>query len=132
MFDVNMMIRNDESAIDTEIYHKPTDTEQYLNWNSHHPVSQKIGLVKTLYYRAETLISSEEAKKKEKENIRKALRRCNYPEWALKEGQKKSEEKKQNETSKEVKTKEKKDYVVLPYIKGVSERIERCFGKRNI
>ena len=67
-----------------------------MNWKSHHPVGQKIGLIKTLFYRADTLITSEEGKKKEKDKIKNALRRCQYPEWALREGEKKSDQKKKS------------------------------------
>ena len=59
------------------------------------------------------------------------MRRCGYPEWALKEGENRHErgmDKNKTDTEK----KNKNTYAVLPYIKGISERMERSFKKHNI
>ena len=62
-----------------------------------------------------------------------ALRNCGYPEWALQEGEQHG--KKRQQDKKEIRKEEgdkPKGYAVLPYMKGVSERLQRSFKKRNI
>ena len=41
------------------IYRKPTQTGQYLNYFSHHPLSQKKSVASALYNRAFSLCSTE-------------------------------------------------------------------------
>lgn len=84
-------------------------------------------------YRANTLVTDEQLRKQEKEKIKSALRLCRYPEWALNEGEQLGKKAKKDKKKEMEKEKEKpRGYVVLPYIKGVSERLQRCFQKRQI
>ena len=64
-------------------YRKPTHTDQYLQWDSHHNLSAKFGVNNTLSHRAKTVCSNPELLKQEKEHLRKALTQCKYPKWAL-------------------------------------------------
>ena len=50
---------------------------------SHHLKLQKLGVVRTLMNRCETITSEEGDKKEEVEHLRGALRVCGYPSWAL-------------------------------------------------
>ena len=43
----------------TDIYWKPNNTDQYLLWSSHHPIQQKLGMVRNLMHKADTLIADE-------------------------------------------------------------------------
>ena len=43
---------NEEGRLETSVYRKPTHTDQYLQWDSHHPISSKYSVVGTLYHRA--------------------------------------------------------------------------------
>ena len=62
---------------------KQANTDQYLNFASHHPKHQKLGVVRTLMHRCETITSEEGDKKEEVEHLREVLRVCGYPSWAL-------------------------------------------------
>ncbi len=124
------LIRKD-NRISTDIYRKPTHTDHYLQWSSHHPVQQKLGVVRTLMHRADTLIADEFLRKQEKDKVRTALRFCGYPEWALKEGEWKRK-RKENEEGSQQEEKKPKGFVVIPYTKGVSERLKRVYGKHGI
>ena len=74
-----------DNRILRDIYQKPPHSDQYLQWTSHHLVQQKLGIVQTLMYRADTLIADMGRRGREKEEFREALRNCRYPDWALKE-----------------------------------------------
>ena len=50
--------RNDDGTVCTLVYCKATHTNQYLAFESHHPVAHKVAVEKTLMSRAEALSSS--------------------------------------------------------------------------
>ena len=107
------------------IYRKATHTDQYLNFNSNHHVKQKIGIISTFEHSIEELVTTEEDKKKEINHVRKALRRCGHPKWSL--------NRKKNKNGNKVEEKvERRGRVILPYVKGVSERMGRIFKKYNL
>ena len=92
-----------------------------MDWGSNHHISQKLVIYATLNNRANTLISDENDKKAEHEYIQTALKRCNHPEWALKERRK-------NPDTKDPPI----GRVTIPYVKGLSEKINRIYQQHNI
>lgn len=75
---------NSDGSLSTSVYRKPTHTDQYLQFSSHHPLMHKLSVIHTLEHRANTPISHPDQVGKEKEHIKKALNLCGYPNWALK------------------------------------------------
>ena len=65
------------------MYHKPTHTDQYLQWDSHHSLSAKYSVIGTLTHRAKTVCTELELLQRELKHLRKALVRCKYPHWAI-------------------------------------------------
>ena len=65
-----MKLTRVDNRIETDIYQKLPYTHQYLQWTSHHPVQQKLGIVRTLMHWADTLISVEGRREREKEVVR--------------------------------------------------------------
>ena len=63
---------------------------------------------------------------------------CGYPGWALKDGeqlgkrQKRREGDEEGQDEKDRHEKFKKGCVVLPYMKGVTERLQEAYQKHNI
>ena len=93
--------------------------------------------MKTLAYRAKTVVSEREDRRKELEHLRGVLKCNGYPDWILrelKEDNSDEREVKRPEPVKETSDKErnKKIPVVIPYIKGFSEQIRRVLGKYGI
>ena len=81
---------------------------QYLNFNSHHPVQQKLGVVNTLFHRCNSIVTKKDDKKEEKKLLRTALSKCGFPDWALRENS------------------------PLPYCQGTSERLKRVLNKVGV
>ena len=51
------VLREPNSRLTTSVYRKPTHTDQYLAYDSHHPQSVKRSTVKCLYERAKRLVT---------------------------------------------------------------------------
>ena len=60
-----------DGSLSITVYRKPTHTDQYLQWDSHHHLSAKFSIIQTLSHRASTMCSNPELLQKEKEHLRK-------------------------------------------------------------
>ena len=128
------LIRKTDGSIKLDIYRKPTHTNQYLQFSSHHPLHQKLGVIRTLYDRKDSIVTEEADKTKEEGIIKQALTTCGYPPWALDRVTHAREISKQNATSKKPSSANQdnnKGLVVIPYAEGVSERVSRVFKKHG-
>ena len=67
----------------TTIYRKPTHTDMYLHWVSHHDIPSKYSVIGTLYHRANTICSTTQYLHEEEKHLHQALKRCKYPTWAI-------------------------------------------------
>ena len=47
-----------DGSLSITVYRKPTHTDQYLQWDSHHHLSAKFSVINTLSHRAKTVCSS--------------------------------------------------------------------------
>ena len=72
-----------DGILSITVYRKPTHTDQYLQWDSHHHLSSKFSVIHTLSHRASTVCSNPELLQQEKDHLRKALTKCKYPKWDL-------------------------------------------------
>ena len=128
-----LIIRKTDGSVKLLIYRKKTHTDQYLNFSSQHPLHQKLGVIRTLLDRMECIVTEEADKLEEERKIRSALAQCGYPKWSID----KTKQQMQNKQSKAKQSKKdgaerSKGMVVLPYVQGVSERLQRSFKKYGI
>ena len=56
----------EDGRLSTTVYRKPTHTDMYLKWDSHHPISSKYSVVGTLHHWAKTICSSSHILQKKK------------------------------------------------------------------
>ena len=71
--------RTDHGNLETGVYRKPTHTDKYLAFDSHHPICHKKSVTKTLFMRAECLPSSSDSKAFERKYVIDVLKENNYP-----------------------------------------------------
>ena len=132
--DVKVIV-NDDGTIRLQIYRKPTHTDQYLMFDSHHPLEHKLSVVRTLLNRKEEIVTDESDKLEEDKHIKTVLKACKYPDWAIKRVEKQLSDKKQGIAKPKPDRKNDQQHrgqVVLPYISGITERIRRSMQKRGI
>ena len=128
-----------DGSLSITVYRKPTHTDQYLQWDSHHHLSAKFSVIQTLSHRASTVCSNPELLQKEKQHLRKALTKCNYPKWALDKV-----EERLNRSTRQVNDGgnnsaqpanhgvQSKGHIVIPYTQGLCESIKRICGRYGI
>lgn len=69
----------DSNSYTTEVHRKKTHTDVYINWNSSHPMQQKLGVLKTLLYRAKGVCSSPDLLEKEVQYLKTTFAAKGYP-----------------------------------------------------
>jgi len=110
----------------TSIYRKPTHTDQYLAYDSHHPQSVKRGIVKCLYDRAKRLVTKPSVIAGEKKHLSSVLVSNGYPSSFVQKITK------AQTTPRREPVAEFKSTTVLPYVQGVSESLRRCLEEQGI
>ena len=76
---LDTVITRENGKLNIDVYRKPTHTDRYLDYNSHHQHKHKVSTARTLIHRALTLPNTEERRDNELEYINNALRVNNYP-----------------------------------------------------
>ena len=51
-----LLKRTNSGGLKLSVYRKPTHTDQYLNFMSHHPIDHKMSVVRTLLERSQNLV----------------------------------------------------------------------------
>ena len=99
-----------------------------MNFSSNHPLEHKLSVIKTLFHRAEAVITNPAAVSEEKVHIKEALSKCGYPNWAFN----KIDSPQQGKSRPRKDPKPPKGQIVLPYVKGISEALRRNFNDFGI
>ena len=108
-----LLRRNDDGSIITSVFRKPTNTDRYLNFDSHHPIMHKASVISTLVGRAETICLNTSHIQEEIRHIFQALENNSYPTRGIRFSVRQPWlETADNEGVRAT--------VVLPYIRGVS------------
>ena len=125
--DVQVHIKDDGST-KTTVYRKPTHTDQYLNGLSHHPLEHKRSVVRSLLNRANKIVTEDQDKKVEVAHIQNVLKQNNFDSWMLNIPIKKDFTPTSPST-----TPGKKQYpIAIPYVKGLSEKLQRIFKNHGM
>ena len=136
------------NTIHITVYRKPTHTDQYLYWDSHHFITAKNSVYNTLAHRAKVVSSTPAEWTTEMEHLRKALQACLFPNWTLNKLHHQSEHKhnnnrKINTTEEQHSNHHNSSYntnhkqhknisMVVPYIHGLGEKFKRTCNKQGI
>ena len=116
----------------TSVYRKPTHTDLYLQWDSYHHLSAKYSVINPLRHRAKTVCSNHQLLKEEEDNLNRTLSNCRYPAWACNRARMSTmDNNKKNKTTYNPNS-DKKPYIVVPYMKGLSESCKNICRRHGI
>ena len=130
-----------DGSLLTTAYRKPTHTNQYLQWDSHHAISAKYSVINTLFHRAKEACSTKQQLDEEHEHLQKAITTCKYPRWALNRMKKEisspvqsknNKNKEKNVTDNKSKSNNRRNYITVPYTKGLIESFKNICKKHGI
>ena len=109
------------TQLEVNVYRKPTHTDRYLDFNSHHPMCHKRSVVSTLLRRAQNIPSTQKGKREEKRRVKAVLCDNNYPTSFINSCER--------SLSKPCADQPSNGFVVLPYVatnQGRLQTIENC------
>ena len=112
------------TQLEVNVHRKPTHTNRYLEFNSHHPMCHKRSVVSTLLRRAQNILSTQKGKREETKRVEAVLRDNNCPSSFINSCKK--------SLSKLPTDLPSNDVVALPYVQGISERTSRMLRQQQI
>ena len=123
-----------DGSLPTEVYRKPTHTNQYLQWDSHHSISNKYSVISSLMHRAKDICSSKQSLEEEQKLIQEALQACKYPTWAINRMKSKinSTTNRNINTNKPDNRPMHRNSVTVPYNEGLSETFKNICKRYGI
>ena len=130
---LDCLVRVEEDlSLSVSVYRKQTHTDQYLQFDSNHPLIQKLGVVKTLFHRADTIVTKESEKKAEQDHLRKALHHCGFKNWAIDKALNLGGKDNKEPTNHSSNNSGRTASATIPYHGDLSEKLKRIFREYNI
>ena len=119
-----LVTRQHNGALTTTIYYKPTNTNRYLQFTSHHPRHHKLSVARSLLNKLNTHITDHTDYCVQTSHVKQALPLNEYPRKFFC-GQRKITNRLLSICSFEF-------FTLIPYIQGVSDKIERVLNKVGV
>ena len=133
--DVFSIIRNSNlHDCPVKVYRKPTHTDQYLKFTSHHLARAKKSVITSLFDRAKNIISNPSDQEKEENHLTAVLQANGYPKKFISNTIRASQLPRQPTNNDNTENQEQTAPVRinLLYVKGTSEQLKRILNDHNI
>ena len=120
---LDVLVTRHDKTLRTQVYRKPTHTDTYLHFDSHHPQHQKLAVTKTLHDRVNRHNTIPADARHETTHVLSVLQlngfplRHSYPIPKVK----------QRNTAQHL-----KHFTSIPYVQGTSERIGRILNEAGV
>ena len=120
--------RDAQGNLSFTVYRKPTHTDQYLQFSSNQPLQHKLGVIRTLYHRCQTICSNEELKLAELDHLKKVLTVSGYTKAAWHTATTPRPQRQETPHS----NPRPKSSITLPYVGPVTQAIARNIRKAGV
>ena len=136
---LDTLVSRRNGVIVIDVYQKPTHTDRYLDFSSHHDKKHKISMASTLLFRASSLPTSHEGKIRETSHVIAELEANGYPSSVISTILNKKPPSPTVPPPEELvsmffkwvdPSDTHKDFACLPYISGLSEPLTRLLCKK--
>ena len=94
-------------------------------------MDHKLGVVRTQFYRANTIISNLDDRESEHAHLKGALGRCGYSGWVFQKALRPKTPRTNDQNTRSTVSSQRVN-VVLPYIQGTAEKVKRILMKQGI
>ena len=142
-----------DNSLSIKVYCKPTHTDQYFQWDSHHNLSAKYSVIGTLTQRAKFVCTTPDLLNKELQHLKEELVRCKYPRWAINKVENKvvngnwgengnnhvsntlqdtNGTSSNNQTTTAPRGRPSMGHMVIPYVQGLGESIKHTCSRYGI
>ena len=126
-----LFTRREDGQLERQVYQKKTHTNRYMQYNSHHPVEIKSGIIQGLVYRAMNVCSDRSGRNKEIKLIKDVMQRNGYPrkftEKAIRRQMKRGTIPKQKEIDDK-----KLQTARIPFIDDVRQKVRRLAREAGV
>ena len=123
---LDVLVRRQGNKLQTSVYRKPTHTDRYIQFSSHHHPRILRGVIQCLRDRALNVCDGK-SKPTELKHLKRVFMANGYPK-RLTEHTLRHHTTRNQPTQQDTTSESNKKLLFLPYIRGVSEKIERiCF-----
>ena len=130
-----LITQEEDGSLSTTVYRKPTHTDLYLQWDSHHTIPSKHSVIGTLCHRAQTIFSIPQLLQQEEDHLYRALTKYKDPAWALNRIKIKTKNpdknKNRSNTTNSSRNNNQNQYMIFPYYKGLSESLKKVCSKHG-
>ena len=122
----------EDGSLKTSVFRKPTHTDLYVQWDSHHTIPSKYSVAGTLYHRAKQYVAEGRGPSLPSPQI------CKYPTWVINRAKLRSQNpnkntrRSNNNLTGQNNTTNQNLYMVVPYHEGLSKRIKKSCKKFGI
>ena len=122
--------RNSNNTISVRVYRKPTHTDQYLKFTSHHLARAKKSVITSLFDRAKNIISNPSDQEKDENHLTAVLQANDYPKKFINNTIRSSQLPRQSANNDNTKNQEQIAPVRInfPYMNGPSKQLKRIFN----
>ena len=135
---LDTLLKRNNGEISVLVYRKPTHTDQYLHYSSHHQTSCKESVVSSLFNRAYSIITNKDDLHKENARIKQVLKENGYQESIISKIFKRITNNhslpqlQQQTQATDIQEEEIKMSINLPYVEGISEKLRRILRSHKI
>ena len=135
---LDTLLKQNNVEISVLVYRKPTHTDQYLNYSSHHQTSSKEKVVSSLFNRAYSITTNKNDLHKENATIKQVLKENGYRESIINKifrriaNNHSLPQSQQLMPATDIQEEEIRISINLPYIEGTSEKLQRILRSHKI
>ena len=132
------LLKRNNREISVLVYRKPTHTDQYLHYSSHHQTSCKESVVSSLFKRAYSIIRNKDDLHEENARIKQVLKENGYQESIISKilnritNNHSLPQLQQQTQAADIQEEEIKMSINLPYVESTSEKLRRILRSHKI